>query len=80
MRRLSVRECGCGRLHWSTRDRLCIGQQKVNAKLCPDCFFQKYQKNRPIAWRFLNEGEIAAFQKSFELQGCRVYKVDPSTL
>lgn len=80
VRYLGIRKCTCGRLHWGARDNRCIGKQKEVAKMCPDCFKAKYGKNRPPQFRFLTLSEIEKQKRWYEVQGCKVYTVDPSSL
>jgi len=78
--RMGRRRCDCGRWHWNTKDRWCIGGQKAVAKLCPDCFGAKYKKIRPPQYRFLSIREISGMERELEASGVRVSYVDPSTL
>lgn len=79
-RYMGIRKCTCGRLHWSKRESLCVGDQKEVAKMCPDCFRKKYKNNRPPQFRFLTQEEIEGQDRMLEAQGVKVYHVDPSTL
>jgi hypothetical protein len=79
-RYLCKRQCPCGRWHWGQREARAIGRQKEVAKLCPDCFFHVYGKNRPKQYRYLTQNEVEGITRKYESEGCKVYHVDPSTL
>lgn len=79
-RKLTVRRCLCGSLHWNQRRRFLSEAQNEVARMCPGCFLKKYGKVRPWYLRYLNDKELLAYDNWNAAQGIKVTRVDPSTL
>ena len=73
------------RLHYSKRDEQVVrkggtARQMDLARLCPMCFFEKHGDHKPNAYQFLSEEEVDGWEGYYKATGCKIYKVDPSTL